>query len=67
MKTTREKKCLMVHDYIGDKVSERIKEIINTETFDDTKILIDINNKFINDKFPDDITCINAVALLRVL
>lgn len=57
----------MVHDYIGDKVSERIKEIINTETFDDTKILIDINNKFINDKFPDDITCINAVALLRVL
>ena len=62
MKTTREKKCLTVHDYIGDKVSERIKEIINTETFDDTKILIDIY-----DKFPDDITCINAVALLRVL
>ena len=62
MKTTRVKKCLMVHDYIGDKVSERIKEIINTETFDDTKILIDIY-----DKFPDDITCINAVALLRVL
>ena len=52
----------MVHDYIRDKVSERIKEIINTETFDDTKILIDIY-----DKFPDDITCINAVALLRVL
>ena len=35
----------MVHDYMLDKVSDKIKEIIAIEKFDDTKILIDADDK----------------------
>ena len=35
----------MVHDYMLDKVSDKIKEIIDIEKFDDTKILIDVDDK----------------------
>lgn len=46
-----EKKYLMVHDYILNKVLEKFKEIICIEKSDVTMILI---NK--DDKLPDDIT-----------
>ena len=35
----------MVLDYMLDKVSDKIKEIIDIEKFDDTKILIDADDK----------------------
>ena len=56
------KNYLMVHDYIRDKLLERIKEIIGIETFDDSKLLIDTY-----DKYPDDITFKNVLILLRGL
>ena len=40
----------MVDDYIPNK-TDKIKDIIGTEKFNDTKILIDTD-----DKLPDDIT-----------
>ena len=40
-------------------VLDKIKEIINIGTFDDTKVLIDTN-----DKLPDDITLKNVVILM---
>lgn len=46
-----EKKYLMVHDYILNKILEKFKEIICIEKSDVTMILI---NK--DDKLPDDIT-----------
>ena len=56
------KKYLMVDDYIIDKVLDKIKEIIRIEKFDDTKILIDTD-----DKLPDDITLnLIRVDFLRV-
>ena len=42
-----------------DKVSGKIKEIIGTEEFHNTKILIDTD-----DKLPDDITLKNVVILM---
>ena len=48
----------MVDDYIVDKVLNRIKEIIGTEKFDDTKISVDTD-----DKLPDNITVTNVVIL----
>ena len=47
------------HDYILHKVLDGIKEIISTEKLDDTKLLIDTN-----DKLPDDITLINVMILM---
>ena len=44
------KKYLMVDDYMLDKVLDKIKEILDTEKFDDTKTLMEID-----DKLPDDI------------
>ena len=41
----------MVNDYTVDKVLDKIKEILGTEEFDDTKILINAD-----DKLPDDIS-----------
>ena len=41
----------MVDDYMLDKVLNKIKEIIGIKNFDDTKILMDAD-----DKLPDDIT-----------
>ena len=55
----KEKNYLMIHDYILHKVLDRIKEIISTEKLDDTKLLIDTN-----DKLPDDITLINVMILM---
>ena len=49
-------KYLMVDDSILDKVLDKIKEIIGTGKFVDTKILIDID-----DKLPDDVTFKNVV------
>ena len=48
----------MVDDYIVDKALNRIKEIIGTEKFDDTKISVDTD-----DKLPDNITVTNVVIL----
>ena len=45
----------MVDDYMQDKVSEKIKEIIVTKKFNHTKILIDTDNKL-----SDHITDINC-------
>ena len=42
---------LMVDNYILDKVLDKMKEIIDIEEFDNTKILVDTN-----DKLPDNIT-----------
>ena len=53
------KKYLMVDDSMLDKVSDRVKEIIDIEEFDNTKILI---NK--DDKFPDNITLKYVVILI---
>ena len=49
----------MLDDYMLDKVSGKIKEIIGTEEFHNTKILIDTD-----DKLPDDITLKNVVILM---
>ena len=44
------KKYLMVDDYVLNKLLDQIKEIISTEQFDNTKIIIDIDNEL-----PDEI------------
>ena len=49
----------MVDDYLLDRVLDKIKKIIGIENFDDTKILIDTN-----DKLPNNITIKNVVALM---
>ena len=41
----KEKKNLMVDDHMVDKTIDKIKEITGTEKFDDTKILINIDDK----------------------
>ena len=53
------KSYLMVDDYVLDKALERIKKIIGTEIFDNTKILIDTD-----DILPDEITFKNVAVLL---
>ena len=45
------KQYVIVHDYMLNKVLDKIIEVIGIEKFDDTKILIDTY-----DKLPDDIT-----------
>ena len=47
----KQKKYLMVNDYMPDKVLEKINEATGIVKIDDTKILIDTN-----DKLPDYIT-----------
>ena len=49
----------MINDYMLDKVLDKIKEIIGTGKFGDTKILIDTA-----DKMPDDTTLRNTVILI---
>ena len=49
----------MVHDYIADKVINKIKEIIGIEKFDDTKILVEME-----EKLPDDIILKYVVILI---
>ena len=49
----------MADDYIIDKVLEKVEEIIGIEKLDDTKILIDTD-----DKLPDDINLKNVVILM---
>ena len=41
----KEKKYLMVNDYMLDKVLDKIKKIINIINFNNTKILIDTDDK----------------------
>ena len=53
------KRHLMVHDYMLAKVLDMIKKIIGIEKFDNTKILIDTD-----DKLPGDITLKNDVILI---
>ena len=50
---------MMVDYYILRKVSSKIKEIISTEKFGDTKILV-----VADDKFPDNSTLKNVVILI---
>ena len=52
-------KYLTIDDYVLDKVLDKTEEIIGIEKFDDTKILIDTD-----DKLPDNITLQNAVILM---
>ena len=52
----------MVADYMRDKVLDKIKEIICTKKFDDTKILIDRD-----DKLPDVITLKNVMILMTCI
>ena len=52
-------KYLTIDDYVLDKVLDKTEEIIDTERFDYTKILIDTD-----DKLPDNITLQNAVILM---
>ena len=35
----------MLDDYMLDRASDKIKEVVSIEKFDDTKILIDTNDK----------------------
>ena len=49
-----EKKYLMVDEYVLNKVSDKITEIISIEKCDETKILINGD-----DKLPDDVTLNN--------
>ena len=49
----------MVNDYNLEKVLHRIKETIGIVKFDDTKILIDTD-----DKLPDFVTLKNVVVLI---
>ena len=58
MKNTKEKKYLIVDAYTLDKVLDKIKMIISIEEFNDTKILVETD-----DKLPDDVT-LKIVALL---
>ena len=50
---------MLVDDYRLYKVLDKIKEIIDTEKFNDTKILIDTV-----DKLPDHITLKNILILI---
>ena len=50
---------MMIDDYVLDKVFGKIKEIIVIELFDDTKILIDTD-----DKLPGKITLEVVVGLM---
>ena len=51
LKNMKGKKYSMVDDYMLGKVLNKIKEILGIEKFDDTKILIDTD-----DKLSDDVT-----------
>ena len=42
-----EKKCLMVHVYLLDKVLDKIKETIPIKKIHDTKILTDADDKWL--------------------
>ena len=49
-------KYMMLNDFMLDEVLEKIRMIISTEKFDETKILIGADNKL-----PDDVTLKNVV------
>ena len=54
-----EKKYLMIDGYMLNKVLGNPKEIIGIKRFDDSKILIDTD-----EKLPDDISLKNVVILM---
>ena len=43
------KKCLKITDYVLNKVLDKIKEVIDIEKFNDTKTLIDTDDKLYDD------------------
>ena len=57
----------MVDDYMVDKVLDKVKEIIDIEKSDDTKILINTDHKLSNDitlkKFVILMTCVIKMAI----
>ena len=55
----KEKEYLMIDDNIFNKVLDKIKKIIGIGKFDDTRILIDTD-----DKLPGDITLKNVAILV---
>ena len=55
-------KYLTIDDYVLDKVLDKTEEIIDIEKFDDTKTLIDTD-----DKLADNITLQNAVILMTCI
>ena len=50
----------MVDDYTLDKLLDKIKDIIGTKKFDNTKMLMETD-----DKLPDGIILKNVVILIR--
>ena len=54
----KEKKYLMIYDYMLDKVLGKIKETIGIVKFDNIKVVINTD-----DKLPDYITLKNVVIL----
>ena len=54
------KKSLTAEDYMMDKVLGKIKMITGTQKFDDTKILVETD-----DKLPDYVTLKNAFNYVR--
>ena len=55
----KKKKIFDGNDYMLDKILDEIKDIIGIGKFDNTKKLIETN-----DKLPDDITLKNVVTLI---
>ena len=55
IKENEDKKSLMIHYYVLDKVYDQAKEITGTEKFGDTESSVDID-----DKLTDNITFKNA-------
>ena len=53
---------MIVDDYMLDTVLDRIKETIGIETFDDTKLLVDRD-----DKLSDYITFKNVAILMKCI
>ena len=53
---------LMVNDYMLDKVLGKFKETISIVKFDDTKILIDTD-----DKLPDYVTLKNVILITCIM
>ena len=58
----KRKKYMMVEDYMVGRVLNKIKKIIDIEKFDDTKILIETDDKLSDDinlkKFVISMTCV---------
>ena len=58
----KEKKCLMVDNYVLYKVLDKLKETIGTEKLGNTEVLI-----VIDDRLPEDIIFKNFVILITCI